>query len=457
MNQISNSELDRNNFIHPLTHLAKFERGEIPSRVMMEASGVRIKDSNNIEYIDAFSGLYCVNVGYGQKDIINAIIKQTKKLPYYHAYYGNSTEVSIKLSEMIINRCPDNMSKIYFGLTGSDANETNIKMLWHYNNLIGQTKRKKIISRIGAYHGAGVLSGSLTGLKQYHKNFDLPINGILHTQEAYYFHRENLDQTEDEFASMCAEQLEDLIIKERPETIAGFIAEPVMGNGGLVPPPKGYWELIKKILKKYNIALIADEVITGFGRLGCMFGIDYYDIEADMITIAKGLTSAYCPLSGSILSDDIWSVIRDSTDIYGPLNQGSTYSAHPISCAAAVANLELIDKENLIKKGSEVAKYFNDSLFEKMHSNKFIGDIRSVGLLSAIELVKDKKERRFFDKPGNLSQLVVNEMSKKGILVRAMPAGDTIGFAPAFCLEKKDADQIIDTTVSVINDLTKNI
>lgn len=457
MNQKTHSELDRNNFIHPLTHLAKFERGEIPNRVMMEASGVRIKDSNNIEYIDAFSGLYCVNVGYGQKDIINAIIKQTKELPYYHAYYGNATEASIKLSDMIINRSPNNMSKIYFGLSGSDANETNIKMLWHYNNLIGQTKRKKIISRVGAYHGAGILSGSLTGLKHYHKNFDLPIDRILHTQEAYYFHRKNIDQTEDEFSSMCAEKLEDLIIKEKPETIAAFIAEPVMGNGGLVPPPKGYWPLIQKILKKHNIALIADEVITGFGRMGCMFGIDYYNIDADMISIAKGLTSAYCPLSGSILSDDIWSVLRDSTDKYGPFNHGSTYSAHPISCAAAVANLELIDREKLIEKGSEIAQYFNTNLFEKMHSNKFIGDIRSVGLLSAVELVKDKKERKFFDKPGNLSQLVVNEMSKRGVLARAMPAGDTIGFAPAFCLEEKDADQIIDITIAVINDLTENI
>ena len=447
------SSLDKENFIHPLTHLAKFERGEIPARIMKSASGVRIRDSAGIEYIDAFSGLYCVNVGYGCTEIIDAIKKQAENLAYYHAYYGNSTEASIELSNMVINLAPKNMSKLYFGLTGSDANETNIKLLWHYNNLIGKSEKKKIISRNGSYHGAGILTGSLTGIKNYHKNFGLPLSNFLHTEEANYFHRNNLDQTEEEFSNYCAEKLEQTIMIEGPETIAGFIAEPVMGNGGLVPPPKTYWYCINKVLKKYNISFIADEVITGFGRLGEMFGCNYYDIKADLITVAKGITSAYVPLSGSIISNEIYDVIRDGTDKNGVFTHGSTYSAHPISCAAALANLNYIDKNDMIKKGSEIAKYFNQKLKETFIDHPNVGDIRYEGLLSAIELVKDKQNRTFYDNQGALAQEIVSKMAVNGILARAMPSGDTIGFAPAFCLSKKDADTIIDSTSKSISEV----
>ena len=447
------SSLDKENFIHPLTHLAKFERGEIPARIMKSASGMRIRDSAGIEYIDAFSGLYCVNVGYGCTEIIDAIKKQAENLAYYHAYYGNSTEASIELSNMVVNLAPKNMSKIYFGLTGSDANETNIKLLWHYNNLIGKSEKKKIISRNGSYHGAGILTGSLTGIKNYHKNFGLPLSNFLHTEEANYFHRNNLDQTEEEFSNYCAEKLEQTIMIEGPETIAGFIAEPVMGNGGLVPPPKTYWYCINKVLKKYNISFIADEVITGFGRLGEMFGCNYYDIKADLITVAKGITSAYVPLSGSIISNEIYDVIRDGTDKNGVFTHGSTYSAHPISCAAALANLNYIDKNDMIKKGSEIAKYFNQKLKETFIDHPNVGDIRYEGLLSAIELVKDKQNRTFYDNQGALAQEIVSKMAVNGILARAMPSGDTIGFAPAFCLSKKDADTIIDSTSKSISEV----
>ncbi len=431
--------LDKENFIHPLTHLAKFERGEIPSRIMKSANGVRIKDSDGQEYIDAFSGLYCVNVGYGCTEIIDAIKKQAENLAYYHAYYGNGTEASIELSNMVINLAPKNMNKIYFGLTGSDSNETNIKLLWHYNNLIGKPEKKKIISRNGSYHGSGIITGSLTGLKNYHKNFGLPLNNFLHT--------------ETEFSTYCSEKLEEMILIEGPETIAGFIAEPVMGNGGLVPPPKGYWNNIDKVLKKYNISFIADEVITGFGRLGEMFGCNYYDIKADLITVAKGITSAYAPLSGSIISNEIYDVIRDGTDKNGVFTHGSTYSAHPISCAAAIANINYIDENNLIKKGAEIAKYFNQKLKETFIDHPNVGDIRYEGLLSAIELVKDKKNRLFFNNQGALAQEIVSKMAVNGILARAMPSGDTIGFAPAFCLSKNDADTIIDNTSKSIDEV----
>ena len=266
MNLNEYEKIDREYLIHPMTHLAKFERGEIDNRIMKTAKGVEIIDAQGNSFIDAFSGLYCVNVGYGCTDIIDAIKKQAEELAYYHCYYGNATEASIKLSDMVIERAPNNMKKIYFGLSGSDANDTNIKLLWYYNNLIGQTKKKKIISRKGGYHGASIFTGSLTGIETYHFNYDLPIKGILHTEPAFYFHRADLDQTENEYSQFCADRLEELILKENPDTVAGFIAEPVIGNGGLVPPPHNYWPRIKNVLEKYDVALISDEVVTGFGR-----------------------------------------------------------------------------------------------------------------------------------------------------------------------------------------------
>jgi len=449
-------KIDREYLIHPMTHLAKFERGEIDHRIMKSAKGVEIIDSNGNSYIDAFSGLYCVNVGYGCREIIDAIKKQADELSYYHCYYGNATEASIKLTDMVIERSPNNMKKIYFGLSGSDANDTNIKLLWYYNNLIGNTKKKKIISRIGGYHGASILTGSLTGLKNYHFNYDLPINGILHTEPAFYYHRDDLDQSEEEYSQFCADQLEDLILKENPDTIAGFIAEPVMGNGGLVPPPSNYWPKIKNILEKYDIVLISDEVVTGFGRLGRMFGVDYFGIEADMITIAKGITSAYSPLSGSILSEKISSVITDATDKYGVWTHGSTYSAHPISCAAGVANLNYIDSHKLLEKGQNASKYFNFKLKERFQDHPYVGEVRGIGLLSAIELIKDKEDRTFFEKQGKLSQDIVTKMAKKGVISRAMPAGDTIGFAPALCITNEEIDTILDVALLCINDVINN-
>jgi L-2,4-diaminobutyrate transaminase len=299
---------DRENFFHPSTHLAQHARGEAPSRIVETGSGVYIEDRNGTKLLDAFAGLYCVNVGYGRSEISDAIAEQAKKLAYYHSYVGHGTEASITLSKMILDRAPDNMSKVYFGLGGSDANETNIKLVWYYNNILGRPEKKKIISRWRGYHGSGLMTGSLTGLELFHKKFDLPLAQVLHTEAPYYFRRPDTAMSEAEFVAHCASELEAMIEREGPETIASFIGEPALGTGGLVPPPQGYWEAIQPILKKHDILLIADEVVTGFGRLGSMFGSEHYTIEADIITIAKGLTSAYAPLSGSIVSDKVWKI-----------------------------------------------------------------------------------------------------------------------------------------------------
>lgn len=445
------SQWDQDNFFHASTHLGQFARGEIGSRIITGGEGVYIRDRDEKAFLDAFAGLYCVNAGYGRQEISDAIAEQAKELSYYHSYVGHGTEASITLSKMIIDRAPDSMSRVYFGLSGSDANETNIKLVWYYNNVLNRPEKKKIISRWRGYHGSGLMTGSLTGLELFHKKFDLPFSQVLHTEAPYYYHRQDRSMSEEAFSAFCAQQLEDLIQREGADTIAAFIGEPVLGTGGIVPPPKGYWKAIQAVLNKHDILLIADEVVTGFGRLGSMFGSTHYDMEPDLITIAKGLTSAYAPLSGSIVSEKMWKVLVEGTDMYGPIGHGWTYSAHPICAAAGVANLQLIDSLNLVNNAGETGKYLNDAMRSALNDHPNVGDVRGEGMLCAVELVKDKENLTFFDISQKIGPSVVAAMLNKGVIARAMPQGDILGFAPPFCLSKSEADIIVDATAKSIN------
>lgn len=442
---------DRDNFFHPSTHLAQHARGESPSRVIKTASGVHLEDRDGNKLLDAFAGLYCVNVGYGRKEIADAIAAQAQELAYYHSYVGHGTEASITLSKMILDRAPANMSKVYFGLGGSDANETNIKLVWYYNNILGRPEKKKIISRWRGYHGSGLVTGSLTGLELFHKKFDLPIDQVKHTLAPDFFRRDDLSQTEEQFTAACVADLEELIAREGADTIAGFIGEPVLGTGGIVPPPKGYWPAIQAVLKKHDILLIVDEVVTGFGRLGTMFGSDKYGLEADIITIAKGLTSAYAPLSGSIISDRMWKVLEQGTDENGPIGHGWTYSAHPIGAAAGVANLKLIDELDLVSNAGTVGAYLNSSMKEALADHPHVGDVRGEGLLCAVEFVKDKDSRTFFDPADKIGpQISATLLAQDKVIARAMPQADMLGFAPPFCLTRDEVDTIVAATARAV-------
>lgn len=441
---------DRDHFFHPSTHMGAHARGELPARTIASGEGVYITDTKGKRSLDAFGGLYCVNVGYGQQKIADAIAEQAKSLAYYHAYAGHGTEASVTLARMIIERAPAHMSRVYFGLSGSDANETNIKLIWYYNNILGRPEKKKIISRWRGYHGSGIMTGSLTGLEAFQNAFDLPRKPILHTQAPYYYRREDRTMSEEEFSADCARQLEELILSEGADTIAAFIGEPILGTGGIIPPPAGYWEKIQIVLNKYDILLVADEVITGFGRLGSMFGSDHYGIKPDLITIAKGLTSAYAPLSGSIVSEKMWNVLVQGSNKMGPIGHGWTYSAHPICAAAGIANLALIDELNLINNARETGAYFRNALADALGTHKNVGDIRGEGLMAAVELVDDKDDRQFFDASRKIGISVVANMLENGIIARAMPQGDIIGFAPPLCLTRKEADIVVSATVKAI-------
>lgn len=450
---LSNDQLDRwdrDNFFHPSTHLAQHARGESPNRIVTGGSGVYIEDRDGNKLLDAFAGLYCVNVGYGRTEISDAIAQQARELAYYHAYVGHGTEVSITLAKMIIDRAPKNMSKVYFGLGGSDANETNIKLIWYYNNILGRPEKKKIISRWRGYHGSGLMTGSLTGLAGFHNKFDLPLAQVIHTEAPYYLRRKNKALSEAQFVEHCAAELEALIEREGADTIAAFIGEPILGTGGIVPPPAGYWEAIQKVLKKHDILLVADEVVTGFGRLGSMFGSFHYGIEPDIITIAKGLTSAYAPLSGSIVSDKVWKVLEDGTDEFGPIGHGWTYSAHPIGAAAGVANLNLIDQLGLVENAGKTGAYLNAAMAAALAPHPHVGEVRGDGMLCAVELVKDKEAIEFFDASEKVGPRISAEMAKIGVIARAMPQGDIIGFAPPLCLTEAEADIIVEKTAAAV-------
>ncbi len=434
---------DRENFFHPSTHLAQHARGESPNRIVTGGKGVYIEDRDGNKLLDAFAGLYCVNVGYGRSEIADAIAEQARELAYYHAYVGHGTEASITLAKMIMDRAPKGMSKVYFGLSGSDANETNIKLVWYYNNILGRPKKKKIISRWRGYHGSGLMTGSLTGLATFHNKFDLPLSQVVHTEAPYYLRRPRQEMSEAEFVSHCASELEALIEREGADTIAAFIGEPVLGTGGIVPPPVGYWDAIQKVLEKHDILLIVDEVVTGFGRLGTMFGSDHYGLRPDIITIAKGLTSAYAPLSGSIIGDKVWKVLERGTDENGPIGHGWTYSAHPIGAAAGIANLKLIDEMGLVANAGKVGAYLVSAMKDAVGSHPNVAEVRGEGMLCAVEFAEETAPLKFFDPAKKIGPAIAAALAKRNVIARAMPQGDIIGFAPPLCLTEQEADIIV--------------
>ncbi|MBT0780388.1 aspartate aminotransferase family protein [Paracoccus sp. pheM1] len=452
---LTNDELsrwDRESLFHPSTNLGQFARGEGPQRIIAGAEGVHIIDRDGNRLLDGFAGLYCVNAGYGRTEIAEAIAAQARELAYYHAYAGHGSEASITLAKMVMDRAPKHMARVYFGLGGSDANETNVKLVWYYNNIRGLPQKKKIISRWRGYHGSGLMTGSLTGLELFHKKFDLPLAQVIHTEAPYYYRRKDAGMTEEQFSAHCAEELERLIAAEGADTIAAFIGEPVLGTGGIVPPPRGYWDAIQKVLARHDILLIADEVVTGFGRLGSMFGSDHYGMTPDIITCAKGLTSAYAPLSGSIVGQKVWDVLMQGTDEHGVLGHGWTYSAHPIGAAAGIANLRLIDELGLVENAGRVGRYLNDRMRGALGDHPNVGEIRGEGMLCAVELVRDRDTRGFFDAAEGIGGRVVAAMLRRGVIARAMPQGDIIGLAPPLCLTEAEAEVIVDATAEALRE-----
>ncbi|MET4278958.1 MULTISPECIES: aminotransferase [unclassified Bradyrhizobium] len=454
------AERDRSSVLHPFTQLKDFASGKMGDpTIVTGGKGIRINDAEGRNYIDGFAGLYCVNIGYGRTEVAEAIARQAYQLAYYHTYAAHTTEELATLSDRLVRMAPGKPSKVFYGLSGSDANETQAKLVWYYNNLRGQPRKKKIISRERGYHGCSVISGSMTGMSFYHDHMDLPFPGILHTGTPHHYWGAEPGETEEAFSRRRAAELEQLILREGPETVGGFIAEPVLGTGGITPPPAGYWQEIQTVLSRYDILLIADEVICGFGRTGADFGSTLYGIEPDLVTVAKGLTSGYVPLSAAIVGEKVYKVMEEGADRVGAFSHGYTYSGHPIAAAAANAVLDIVEKEALSDRAKTVGAHLQRRLKERFAQLEIVGEVRGVGLLGAVEFVADRQTKRRFDPELKVGARISKVARDRGLIARAMPHGDILGFAPPLVVSEAEIDEIVDlayqATKQVMDELAK--
>jgi L-2,4-diaminobutyrate transaminase len=450
--------MDREAVLHPFTHLKDFTSGKLgPPTIVETGQGIRIRDADGREYIDGFAGLYCVNIGYGRHEVADAIARQAHKLAYYHSYAAHTTEELAKLADRLVRSAPGRMSKVFFGMSGSDANETQAKLVWYYNNLRGLRAKKKIISRERGYHGCSVISGSMTGMSFYHNEMDLPVAGILRTGVPHHYWGAEPGETEEAFSARRARELDELIVREGPETVGGFIAEPVLGTGGIIPPPKGYWPAIQKVLAKHDVLLIADEVITGFGRIGTPYGSHLYGIEPDLITVAKGLTAAYVPMSAAIVSEKVYRVMEDGADRVGAFSHGYTYSGHPLGAAAANAVLDIVEREDLAGKAAKNGRYLLERLTAAMEPFAITGEVRGVGMLAAVEFVADRRTKRRLDPAQKVGARISKAARDRGLIARAMPHGDILGFAPPLVATTGDIDEMVAISAAAVRQIANEL
>jgi L-2,4-diaminobutyrate transaminase len=450
--------MDQQSVFHPMTDLRRYGHGELgPPRIISHAEGVHIVDTEGNRLLDGFGGLYSVSVGYGRTEIADAIAKQAHALSFYHLYAANSNEPAIRLADKLTSIAPGKMQKVFFGLSGSDANETQVKICWYVNNVLCRTEKKKIIARDRAYHGASIMAGSLTGVPVFHKAFDLPVDRVLRTTAPHHYWGAESGMSELEFSSKCASDLEQLIQEEGADSIAAFIAEPMMGSGGIVPPPKGYWEAIQPVLQHHDILLIADEVVCGFGRLGSDFGCFHYDITPDLITCAKGLTSSYLPLSAVLVGPRVWDILEQGSQKYGAFAHGYTYSGHPVCAAAGLASIEIIQRENLKQNAADMGEYILSRLHEELDAHSLVGEIRGEGLLFAIEFVKDRDRKERFDPALAIGARASAACLAEGLIARAMPGGDILGYAPPLVISKAESESLVTKTCTAIESLTRKL
>jgi len=432
---------DRESLLHPFTSIPEHLEGG--PRIVDSAHGIRIRDRAGREWIDAMAGLWCVNVGYGREELARAGAEQSARLPYYHSFLSWSNEPAIRLGERLLERAPRGMSKVFFCNSGSEANETNVKLVWYYNNLLGRPAKKKIIARHGGYHGVTLGAASMTGLPLLHQAFDLPLPGFLHARKPHHRREARAGEDERAFARRLADELDALIRVEGPDTVAAFIAEPVMAAGGVVPPPEGYFDAIRPVLEAHDVLLIADEVVCGFGRLGAAFGSDLYGLEPDLVTLAKGLTSAYFPLSASLVSERIWEVLRAHSAPLGVFGHGHTTTAHPVGAAVALANLDILDGEKLVERAARVGAHLQTRLRERFGSHPLVYEIRGQGMIAGVELAPDPRDPESSFAPSlGVGRRLHERLLEEGLICR--PIANTLAFSPPLVASEADVDEILD-------------
>ncbi len=438
---------DLDSVLHPYSPLHKLR--EMGPTIMGQGKGVFIYDTQGNEYIEGMAGLWCTGLGFGNEEMIEAADRQMRSLPYYHQFGGKGTEPAIELAEKLKEISPVPMSHVFYTSSGSEANDTQIKLAWYYNNALGRPKKKKIISRIKAYHGVTLMAASLTGLPANHMDFDLPFDGILHTDCPHHYRFGESGESEAEFVARLAKSLEEMIEREGGETIAAMIAEPVMGAGGVIVPPSGYFAAIQPILKEHDILLIDDEVINGFGRTGQWWGAQSHGMKPDTISAAKQLTSAYAPLGAVMIPGFMMEALESQSAKIGTFGHGYTYGGHPLGCALGVKAIEIYQRMDIPAKVRAITPLFEKRL-AALADHPLVGEVRNSGLMAGVELVADKATKRSFDPKMGVGAQCAVFVQEHGAVLRAI--GDTIAICPPMIIEPDELEALIDRLVLALDD-----
>lgn len=433
--------------LHPYTNAAA-HRTEGPL-VIAKGEGIYVIDSEGNRYIEGLGGLFCASLGFSEERLVEAATRQLRTLPFYHTFGGKTNEPGIELAERLLALAPVPMSKVFFANSGSEANDSAMKLVWYYHNAIGKLEKKKIISRQRAYHGVTIASASLTGLPNNHRDFDLPIAGVLHTDCPLFYRYAQPGETEEAFATRCADSLEQLILREGPETVGAFFAEPLMASGGCIVPPASYYEKIQAVLRRYDILLVADEVICGFGRLGTMFGSESFGMRPDMITMAKQLSAAYQPISALMISEKIHDAVVAESAKIGTFGHGFTYSGHPVAAAVALETLKIYEERDIVGHVRRVMPRFQGRL-RALGEHPLVGEARGRGLIGTLELVRDKATGEPFDPAEGVAIHAGKRAQAHGVITRAL--GDTVNLCPPLIITEAQIDDLFDRIGHALDD-----
>lgn len=437
---------DLETVLHPYTNQATIR--DTGTLVLERAKGIHVYDVDGKPYIEGMAGLWCTSLGYGNEELADAAYAQMKKLSFTHLFGGKSHDPAIELAERLKEKAPVPISKVFFVCSGSEANDSQIKMIWYMNNAMGRPQKKKIVSRIKGYHGVTIASASLTGLPANHTDFDLPISGILHTSCPHHYRFGLEGESEEDFATRCAQDLEDLILREGPDTVAAFIAEPVMGAGGVIVPPKGYFEKMMAVCQRYDVFMIADEVICAFGRLGEWFGSSALGYKPNSISIAKALTSAYMPVGAILIPEEMYQATIVESKKVGTFGHGFTYSGHPVGAAVALKTLEIYDREKIIEKAAAKSPQFQAHL-KALGDHPLVGEARGLGMMGALEMVADKRTKKAFEPKAGIGAKAVAIAQEEGVILRNL--GDALALCPPLIISPEEIDDLFDRVARTLD------
>jgi 4-aminobutyrate---pyruvate transaminase len=431
---------DVETLVHPYINLASFR--ETGPLIIERAHGVYVYDTEGKPYIEGMAGLWCTALGYGNEELVQAAAEQMRKLSFAHLFTGRSHDPAIELAEKLKEIAPVPISKVFFCNSGSEANDTQVKLVWYLNNALGRPQKKKIISRMKAYHGVTIAAASLTGLPANHRDFDLPLPGFLHAGCPHHYRFAQEGETEEAFATRLAAELEALILKEDPDTVAAFIAEPVMGAGGVIVPPQNYFEKIAAVCAKYDVFIVSDEVICGFGRLGTAFGCQKLNFVPHAISVAKALSSAYLPIAGVMIPEIMYQALLSESRKIGVFGHGFTYGGHPVSAAVALKAIEIYSRDRIFERAAERAPQFQARLMA-FNGHLLVGEARGLGLIGGVELVANKKTGQAFAPGQGVGPRAVRFAEDEGLIVRAV-MGDVLTLCPPLIITAAEIDDLFD-------------